>query len=82
MAEVMRNVSQSVHHPYTKSIVRTLLDGVNGWTLVLTAIAVVLIAEQVRYRNRKGSAAGPTWTIPIMGSFLDSMHPTFEGYYR
>ena len=66
----------------TASLVDRVLAGVNGWTLLLTALIIILVAEQVRYRNRKGSAAGPTWTIPIMGSFLDSMHPTFEGYYR
>ena len=60
--------------------VKSLLDGVNGWTLILTAIIVLLVAEQVRYRNRKGGIAGPTWTIPLMGAFLDSMHPTMEGY--
>jgi sterol 22-desaturase len=30
-------------------------------------------------RNRKG-IAGPRFKIPVMGSFLDSLNPTFEGY--
>ncbi|ORY74124.1 cytochrome P450 [Protomyces lactucae-debilis] len=62
-------------------IVSRLLDGINGWTLILSAVAVILVAEQVRYRNRKQGIAGPAFTIPIMGAFLDSMHPTFEGYF-
>jgi C-22 sterol desaturase len=62
-------------------LVASLLNGINGWTLILSAIAVLLVAEQVRYRNRKQGIAGPAFTIPIMGSFLDSMHPTFEGYF-
>ncbi|BFZ57218.1 RNA polymerase C-22 sterol desaturase [Savitreella phatthalungensis] len=57
-----------------------VLSGINGWTLVLTAVLVILVGEQLRYRRRKGVIAGPTWTIPLMGAFLDSMHPTMEGY--
>lgn len=64
------------------AFIGNFLEGISGWTLVLTAVVVLLAAEQWRYRLRKGTAAGPTWTIPLMGSFLDSMHPTFEGYYR
>ncbi|CCG83849.1 protein of unknown function [Taphrina deformans PYCC 5710] len=82
MSSVFRNASSRLDYPEANSVTRTILDGLNGWTLVLSAIIVLLAAEQWRYRNRKGTAAGPAWTIPIMGAFLDSMHPTFEGYYR
>ena len=83
MAEVYNNASARLDSsPYAPSIVKTILDSVNGWTLVLTALIVLLAAEQWRYRVRKGTAAGPAWTIPLMGSFLDSMHPTFQGYLR
>ena len=80
MAQVYQNASARLDSP--SPYVRTIMDGVNGWTLVLSAVIILLVAEQWRYRVRKGTAAGPTWTIPLMGSFLDSMHPTFEGYLR
>ena len=31
--------------------------------------------------SKKG-IAGPRFKIPVMGSFLDSLNPTFEGYLR
>lgn len=82
MAELFRNATSRPQNPNAISLVQTLLDGISGWTLILAAVVVILAAEQWRYRNRKGTAAGPAWTIPIMGAFLDSMHPTFEGYLR
>lgn len=76
------NSSSLLDNKVASSFARRAFDGLNGWTLLLSALIVLLAAEQWRYRNRKGSAAGPAWTIPLMGAFLDSMHPTFEGYYR
>lgn len=32
------------------------------------------------YLWRKGSIAGPTFKIPLMGPFIQALHPRFEGY--
>lgn len=34
----------------------------------------------VLYLWQKGSIAGPTFKIPIMGPFLQAIHPKFEAY--
>jgi len=39
-----------------------------------------LILEQVSYRRKKKALPGPAWKIPVIGAFLDSLYPTFEGY--
>jgi len=75
------------------SAVAVLLGNLSGWKLVASLLLAIVIYDQgnkknwlfslmrlVKYQmNRKG-IAGPRWKIPIMGSFLDSLHPTFEGY--
>jgi len=32
------------------------------------------------YIKRKGSIAGPLFKIPLMGPFIQALHPKFEGY--
>lgn len=34
----------------------------------------------VAYIIRKGSIAGPAFKIPLMGPFIQALHPKFEGY--
>lgn len=34
----------------------------------------------VMYIKRKGSIAGPTFKFPLMGPFIQALHPKFEGY--
>ncbi|KAL4401062.1 RNA polymerase C-22 sterol desaturase [Malassezia pachydermatis] len=47
---------------------------------VLALIASLLVLEQVVYRMKKGRLPGPKWTIPIIGKFADSLHPSLEKY--
>lgn len=35
----------------------------------------------VSYITSKGSIVGPSWKLPFMGPFLQSMNPKFEEYY-
>ncbi|KAF8588441.1 cytochrome P450 [Ramaria rubella] len=61
----------------------TNLSSSSKW--LYTSIAVVmtlLILEQTVYRHKKGGLPGAKWTIPIIGKFADSLHPTLEGYQR
>lgn len=34
----------------------------------------------VMYIKRKGSIAGPAFKIPLMGPFVQALHPKFESY--
>ncbi|KAK0547162.1 RNA polymerase C-22 sterol desaturase [Tilletia horrida] len=49
---------------------------------ILAVVASLLIAEQVLYRKRKAHLPGPTWTIPIIGKFADSLKPSLENYQK
>jgi sterol 22-desaturase len=74
------------------SAVASLLGNIGGWTLVATTLLAIVIYDQgttcytgmlmikVKYQINKKGIAGPRFKIPVMGSFLDSLHPTFEGY--
>jgi len=48
--------------------------------LSVAVITGLLAAEQVVYWRKKKDLPGPAWKIPIIGAFLDSLYPTFEGY--
>ena len=53
------------------------------WIYTIGAIALSLLAfEQYNYRSKKAHLPGDNWTIPIIGKFADSLHPTLEGYLR
>lgn len=51
---------------------------------ILVSVAAVILSilalEQAVYRSKKGRLPGSSWTIPIIGKFMDSMNPTMEGY--
>lgn len=52
-------------------------------TVVFTLLAVVatlLVAEQYYYQKKKAGLPGPKWTIPVIGKFADSLHPSLEKY--
>jgi sterol 22-desaturase len=53
-----------------------------GIITAFTIIVSILILEQMRYRAKKQKLPGPSWTIPIIGKFKDSMNPTLEGYQK
>lgn len=39
-----------------------------------------LTIDPVMYIKRKGSIAGPAFKIPLMGPFIQALHPKFESY--
>lgn len=62
----------------------TAKDGSQAtWLYTTIAILLGLLAlEQGVYRYKKSHLPGAKWTIPIIGKFKDSMHPTMEKYKR
>lgn len=59
------------------------VGGVSSVQIALSVVAIVLtllVLEQVVYRRKKGGLPGPTWTIPVIGKFADSLHPSLEKY--
>lgn len=52
-----------------------------SWLYTTAAIIVsLLVLEQAVYRYKKRNLPGDAWTIPIIGKFADSLHPTIENY--
>lgn len=48
--------------------------------IVCSAVVGFFAYEQYWYLSKKKSLPGPKFKIPIIGAFLDSLYPTFEGY--
>ncbi|TIA87037.1 hypothetical protein E3P99_03441 [Wallemia hederae] len=47
---------------------------------VLVVVASLLVLEQAVYKWKKGHLPGPSWSIPIIGRFADSLNPSLENY--
>lgn len=63
----------------------SVLDFLKAHPTVATVGAIIvslLVLEQVHYRSKKGHLPGDRWTIPIIGKYAASLHPTLEGYQR
>ncbi|KAJ7596760.1 cytochrome P450 [Mycena floridula] len=53
------------------------------WLYTTSVILLsLLILEQTIYRIKKRHLPGDKWTIPLIGKFADSVHPTMEGYKK
>ncbi|KAK1691034.1 hypothetical protein BDP55DRAFT_316401 [Colletotrichum godetiae] len=55
-------------------------SGWSTWQYIVTFLLGVVVYDQVMYLKRKGSIAGPTFKIPLMGPFIQALHPKFEEY--
>lgn len=59
------------------------LSGPATWLYTTLAILVsLLVIEQTVYRLKKRHLPGDKWTIPLIGKFADSVHPTMEKYKK
>jgi len=71
--------AQIVGHPQIDGLLSRIGE-LSGWTIALTLLLVLVAYDQFSYIWQKGSIAGPTWKIPFIGPFLESMDPKFEEY--
>ncbi|KAH7128802.1 cytochrome P450 61 [Dendryphion nanum] len=82
---VSPSADASVAHQITQfnasGVLSTLLN-VNGWTIVLTALLVLVAYDQFKYIWNKGSIVGPSWKAPFIGPFLESVNPDFKKYHE
>ncbi|KAL4933787.1 cytochrome P450 [Aspergillus undulatus] len=52
----------------------------SAWQYIVTLLIAIITYDQVMYIWRKASIAGPAFKIPLMGPFLQALHPRFESY--
>ncbi|KAI8997267.1 cytochrome P450 [Pilobolus umbonatus] len=72
--ETMKNTVASV-------IKSTFIQSNVSTTIVICSAVLSLFAyEQYIYLKKKKCLPGPSLKIPIIGAFMDSLYPTFEGY--
>ena len=48
--------------------------------LSVAALAGLFLWEQIDYLRKKRHLPGPSYKVPLIGSMMDSMRPTFEKY--
>ncbi|KAF2719305.1 ERG5, C-22 sterol desaturase [Polychaeton citri CBS 116435] len=62
-------------------VVGKLLENTSAFSIFTTLFAIAVVYDQVSYWNQKGNLVGPSWKLPFMGPFLQSVKPSFEEYY-
>ncbi|KAK9351725.1 cytochrome P450 [Lipomyces doorenjongii] len=63
------------------SFYTSILTGVSLWKILAGLLVFITIYDQISYVTKKGSIAGPRFKVyPIIGPFLESVNPKFEGY--
>ncbi|KAI9851897.1 MAG: RNA polymerase C-22 sterol desaturase [Thelocarpon superellum] len=67
-------------HKHASSIATYLWSSMNGWTIAVTVLAMLVAYDQIMYQWNKGNLPGPTFKIPFIGPFLESVNPKFELY--
>ncbi|OCK82361.1 cytochrome P450 61 [Lepidopterella palustris CBS 459.81] len=75
-------IAQRIGQINANSLVSTILNGINGWTIALTLFFVLVAYDQFMYIWQKGSIVGPTWKTPFIGPFLESVNPKFSKYHE
>ncbi|EGY18142.1 hypothetical protein VD0002_g7713 [Verticillium dahliae] len=66
--------------PQSRDILPELIAGWAAWQYAVTLLLGIIVYDQVMYIKRKGSIAGPRLKIPLMGPFIQALHPKFESY--
>lgn len=71
--------AQIVGNPQIDSFIGTL-GGLSIWTVLFSLLLCAVAYDQLSYIWQKGSIVGPTWKMPFIGPFMESLDPKFEEY--
>ncbi|KZP00722.1 cytochrome P450 [Calocera viscosa TUFC12733] len=58
------------------------LPSPNVWTSIAVVVLSLLVLEQTVWRAKRKFLPGDKWTIPIIGQFVNSLHPSLENYQK
>ncbi|PGH16829.1 hypothetical protein AJ79_01473 [Helicocarpus griseus UAMH5409] len=61
-------------------LLMTIYNGITGWTALFALFLLLVAYDQAKYIWLKGSIVGPSFKIPFMGPFLESVNPKFLEY--
>lgn len=63
------------------SFLGAIAENTSAFGIVVTLLAAAVIYDQLSYWRQKGELVGPSWKIPFIGPFLESVWPKFEKYH-
>lgn len=55
-------------------------NGMNGLSVTVTLLLILVAYDQFKYVWNKGSIVGPSWKMPFIGPFLQSVNPKMDEY--
>ncbi|KAK9380563.1 cytochrome P450 [Kockiozyma suomiensis] len=75
------SASDDAFSTVTSGFLANVVSGFSWGRLFLGLFVALLVWDQISYLTKKGGIAGPRFKIyPVIGPFLESVNPKFEGY--
>ncbi|OBT94606.1 hypothetical protein VE01_07947 [Pseudogymnoascus verrucosus] len=74
------HLAQHDSNGWAEGVLPGFLSELSGWQIAVTILLILMAYDQSMYIIRKGPIAGPTFKIPFMGPFIQSLHPKFDAY--
>lgn len=80
IASIETTISRAVD-AVDEQFINDVVSQISFASVTFTILAVLIVYDQLRYWQLKGSIAGPAWKIPFIGPFLESVNPKFSAYH-
>ncbi|KFY31945.1 hypothetical protein V493_00658 [Pseudogymnoascus sp. VKM F-4281 (FW-2241)] len=74
------HLAQHDSNGWVEGALPSFLSGLSGWQIAVTTLLILIAYDQSVYIIRKGPIAGPTFKIPFMGPFIQTLYPKFDAY--
>ncbi|KAF6220588.1 hypothetical protein HO133_003021 [Letharia lupina] len=66
--------------PAEGGLLSRVYNGMSGLSVTVTLLLILVAYDQFKYVWNKGSIVGPSWKIPFIGPFLQSVNPKMDEY--
>lgn len=79
-ASPIANADYTPSSPADGGLLSTAYNGMSGLNVTIAVLVILVAYDQFKYVWNKGSIVGPSWKMPFIGPFLQSMNPKMDEY--
>lgn len=79
-ASPIANLHPTALSPADGGLLSRVYNGMSGLSVTITVLLMLVAYDQFMYVWNKGSIVGPSWKMPFIGPFLQSVNPKMDEY--
>lgn len=79
-ASPIANLHHTALSPADGGLLSRVYNGMSGLSVTITVLLMLVAYDQFMYVWNKGSIVGPSWKMPFIGPFLQSVNPKMDEY--